>query len=151
MRAGPLTDVIANRPIVSAISSCEDPLALVMKRTRILQALAAGIAAFGLAGASAPAAAGPAAPTPVAEKKGAPPAKAAPAKAPSTGISWKVDPSTVIVFLDGKKLGEAGKLKFSDTRPGRHAVKLVKGQDETETEVVVKKGEVVEFKFEFTD
>jgi PEGA domain-containing protein len=83
-----------------------------------------------------------AAPKPAAEKK-PPPNK--------TGISWKVAPANVIIFLDGKKVGEAGALTFTETKPGKHGVKLTKGKDETEMEVNVKKGEVVSFEFEFTE
>jgi hypothetical protein len=68
-----------------------------------------------------------------------------------TGIEWKVVPSHVVVWLNGKKLGEAGSLKVTETKPGKHAVKLTRGGDETEMEVSVKKGEVVKFEFEFTD
>jgi hypothetical protein len=79
-------------------------------------------------------------------------AGAADKKAPSkTGISWKVAPANVVIFVDGKKVGEAGALQFTETKPGKHAVKLTKGKDETEMEVSVKKGEVVNFEFEFTD
>jgi hypothetical protein len=74
--------------------------------------------------------------------------KAAPSK---TGIQWKVAPASVTIFLDGKKVGEAGSLTFTETKPGKHAVKLTKGKDETEMEVSVKKGEVVNFEFEFTE
>jgi hypothetical protein len=68
-----------------------------------------------------------------------------------TGIEWKVAPAHVVIFLDGKKIGEAGALTFSETKPGKHAVRLVKGGDETEMEVKVNKGEVVKFEFEFSD
>ena len=68
-----------------------------------------------------------------------------------TGIEWKVTPAAVIIWLDGKKLGEAGSLTFTDAAPGKHAVKLTKGGDETEMEVKVSKGQTVKFEFEFTD
>jgi hypothetical protein len=68
-----------------------------------------------------------------------------------TGIEWKVSPAHVVIWLDGKKIGDAGSLTFTDTKPGKHAVKLTKGGDETEMEVKVNKGEVVKFEFEFTD
>lgn len=71
--------------------------------------------------------------------------------ASKTGIEWKVTPATVQIFLDGKKLGDAGSLTFTEAAPGKHAVKLTKGGDETEMEVKVSKGQVVKFEFEFSD
>lgn len=113
---------------------------------RWLKALSLGLvlAALGVAGANAsatPAEDAGAKAVPVADKK----------NAGKTGIEWKVAPAHVVIFLDGKKLGDAGTLKFTETKPGKHAVKLTKGGDETEMEVKVNKGEVVKFEFEFTD
>ncbi|MCK6544680.1 PEGA domain-containing protein [Myxococcota bacterium] len=68
-----------------------------------------------------------------------------------TGISWKVGPENVEIWLDGKKLGSAGTLTFTETKPGKHTVRLTKGGDETEMEVKVAKGEVLKFEFEFTE
>jgi hypothetical protein len=68
-----------------------------------------------------------------------------------TAIAWKVTPADVVIFLDGKKLGTAGDIKETRTRPGMHAVKLVRGGDETEMDVKVNKGHVLTFTFEFTD
>lgn len=76
---------------------------------------------------------------------------AADKKAGKTGIEWKVSPAHVQIFLDGKKIGDAGSLTFTEAQPGKHAVKLVKGGDETEMEVKVNKGQVVKLEFEFTD
>jgi hypothetical protein len=70
-------------------------------------------------------------------------------KAGETGIEWAVGPAHVMVFLDGKKVGEAGALKFTTTAPGKHTVKLMNGKDETEMEVNVKKGQKVKFEFTF--
>lgn len=111
-------------------------------RTSLLFAIAFGAAA--VAGAS-PSTRSVDAPPPIAQ------ADKKPAQAGKTGIQWKVAPNHVLIFLDGKKLGEAGDTKFTDTKPGKHAVRLTKGQDETEMEVNVKKGEVLSFEFEFTD
>lgn len=73
-------------------------------------------------------------------------------KAPSkTGIAWKIEPAHVVVFLDGKKLGEAGSLSFTATTPGKHGVKLTKGDDETEMDIQVKKGEVLQVAFSFDE
>lgn len=76
-----------------------------------------------------------------------PAAEAAPQD--KTGINWEVEPATVVIYLDDKRLGEAGKLKFTDAKPGKHTVKLVNGKDETEAEIVVKKGQSLKFAFSF--
>jgi uncharacterized membrane protein len=55
------------------------------------------------------------------------------------------------VFLDGKKLGTAEKLKFTATKPGSHVVKLMKDKDETEMEIDVKKGQTLKFEFSFDE
>ena len=76
-----------------------------------------------------------------------PSAQAAPQD--KTGINWEVEPATVVIYLDDKRLGEAGKLKFTDAKPGKHTVRLVNGKDETEAEIVVKKGQSLKFSFSF--
>lgn len=68
-----------------------------------------------------------------------------------TAIAWKVQPSNVVIFMDGKKLGTAGDLQQTPTTPGMHSVRLVNGEDETEMDVKVNKGHVLTFTFEFTD
>ncbi len=68
-----------------------------------------------------------------------------------TAIAWKVQPATVVIFMDGKKLGTAGDVKQTRTSPGMHSVRLVNGEDETEMDVKVNKGHVLTFTFEFTD
>jgi len=68
-----------------------------------------------------------------------------------TGISWQVSPDEVVIYLDDKKVGTAGSLKFSDAKPGKHTVKLMRGKDETEMDVVVKKGEALNFIYQFED
>lgn len=70
-------------------------------------------------------------------------------KAEKTGISWEVEPASVVIILDDKKLGEAGNLKFTEAKPGKHVVKLMLGKDETEMEVNVKKGQALKFTFSF--
>ncbi|MBK6683430.1 MAG: PEGA domain-containing protein [Deltaproteobacteria bacterium] len=69
----------------------------------------------------------------------------------STGIEWKVTPSAVVVYLDGKKLGEAGNLTVTETKPGKHEIKLVNGGDETEIEIKVNKGQVLQFSYDFEE
>jgi hypothetical protein len=103
------------------------------------QAFVAFALAFGLLCAAKPA------------KATNPPRAVADKKVGKTGISWQVSPANVVIFLDGKKVGEAGAAKFTETKPGKHAVKLVKDKDETEMDIDVHKGEVKTFTFEFTD
>ena len=69
----------------------------------------------------------------------------------STGIEWKVTPSAVVVYLDGKKLGEAGSLTVTEAKPGKHEIKLVNGGDETEIEIKVNKGQILTFTYEFEE
>lgn len=111
-----------------------------MKRLKMIGVLAAAVTAFAFAstvsvtlthaGAIA-----------VAEAKGK----------TSTGIEWQVNPDAVIIFLDGKRVGQADKLrgKVSKTRPGKHTVKLTNGKDETEMDIQVKKGQTLKFTFVF--
>ena len=68
-----------------------------------------------------------------------------------TGIHWTIAPSSVEIFVDGKKLGRAKDLDTTRTKPGTHTVRLVNGEDETEFDVMVKKGQIVELRYEFTD
>lgn len=68
-----------------------------------------------------------------------------------TGIAWEVQPAEVVIFLDEKKIGTAGELKFTEAKPGKHTVKLMRGKDETEMEVSVKKGQSLKFVYQFED
>lgn len=68
-----------------------------------------------------------------------------------TGIAWEVQPAEVVIYLDEKRIGTAGDTKFSDAKPGKHTVKLMRGKDETEMEVVVKKGQSLKFVYQFED
>jgi hypothetical protein len=68
-----------------------------------------------------------------------------------TGIEWKVTPSSVIIWLDGKKLGEAGSATVTEAKPGKHTIKLVNGGDETEIEIKVNKGQVLQFAYDFEE
>lgn len=68
-----------------------------------------------------------------------------------TGISWEVQPAEVVIYLDDKKIGTAGELKFSEAKPGKHTVKLMRGKDETEMEISVKKGQALKFVYQFED
>ncbi len=77
--------------------------------------------------------------------------KAETKKAVETGIAWKIQPGTVTVYLDDKSLGAASALGTTETKPGAHVIRLVNGGDETEFEVRVKKGEVLQVEYEFSD
>ncbi len=68
-----------------------------------------------------------------------------------TGISWKISPPEVAIFLDGKRLGTAAKLKFTRTRPGKHIIRLTKGGDEEELEVKVAKGQILQLVYGFSE
>ena len=87
---------------------------------------------------------------------GAPPSAGAkptpPATAPAkTAIQWEVKPTSVVVYLDKKKLGRAGELSRTPTKPGRHTIRLVKGKDESEIEIEVTKGQILRFVLDFSD
>ena len=67
-----------------------------------------------------------------------------------TEIQWEVTPASVVVYLDGKRLGQAGDLKRTRTKPGRHTIRLVNGEDETELEIHLEKGRTLRFVLEFS-
>ena len=83
-----------------------------------------------------------AAPAPVKKKK---------AEKKGTGIEWHVEPGRVRIFLDGKELGTAKEIKWTRHKPGRHTVRLVNGEDETEMDVGLKKGQTLKFHFVFDE
>ncbi len=68
-----------------------------------------------------------------------------------TGIKWEVQPEHTVIKLDGKRLGTAGKVTFTKTRAGKHTVHLIKGGDETEMDVHVKKGNILKIAFSFDE
>jgi hypothetical protein len=68
-----------------------------------------------------------------------------------TGIAWEVQPAEVVIFVDDKRMGTAGELKFTEAKPGKHTVKLMRNKDETEMEVNVKKGQAIKFVYQFED
>jgi hypothetical protein len=69
----------------------------------------------------------------------------------TTGINWRVKPAEVEVFLDGRKLGVAGSLTYTEARAGGHTVRLVNGGDEEELEIRVVKGQVIRIAFTFSE
>lgn len=68
-----------------------------------------------------------------------------------TRIDFRVTPATVEIFLDGKRLGWANEVSKMTVRPGRRALRLKHGEDETEFELDVAKGTTVAFEYEFGD
>ncbi len=66
-------------------------------------------------------------------------------------IQWEVSPGSVVVYLDRERLGAASDLTSTRTAPGRHTIRLVNGEDETELEVEVAKGQVLKFVFDFSE
>lgn len=66
-----------------------------------------------------------------------------------TGIEFNVKPASAKIFVDGKQIGTAGEVSFVKTKPGRHNVRLVRNGDETEIDLEVGKGQVVQFTYEF--
>lgn len=70
-----------------------------------------------------------------------------------TQIVFEVVPASAIVYVDGKKYGEASKLTKNGVQvsAGTHAVKLVNGGDEMEADVQVKAGTSLNFKYVFED
>lgn len=69
----------------------------------------------------------------------------------ATGIEWQIEPEGVEIYVDGKKVGEAGKVQFTALKPGKHSVRLVRHKDETEIDVDLKKGQTLKFAFKFED
>ncbi|MBI5529224.1 MAG: PEGA domain-containing protein [Deltaproteobacteria bacterium] len=70
-----------------------------------------------------------------------------------TQITFEVTPSSTVVYVDGKKHGEAGKLTTVGVAvsAGTHAVRLVHGGDEMEADVNVKAGQSLNFRYVFED
>ena len=66
-----------------------------------------------------------------------------------TGITFEIMPSDVVIYLDGKKLGIAGKVSTVRTRPGRRRIKLTRNGDETQLEVIVKKRSLLKLQYNF--
>lgn len=77
--------------------------------------------------------------------------KGSKSKKVKTGIHWTISPNTVEIYLDGKREGIAKDVEYTKTKPGMHSVRLVNGEDETEFDVMIKKGQIVQLRHEFTD
>jgi len=70
-------------------------------------------------------------------------------KSDKTGLKLAVTPAEVVIFVDGRERGKAGELSFIALDPGTHTVRLVRGGDEFEAEIPLKRGQIVEFRYEF--
>jgi hypothetical protein len=70
-----------------------------------------------------------------------------------TQITFEVTPPSAVVYVDGKKHGEAGKLTTVGVAvsAGTHAIRLVHGGDEMEADVNVKAGQSLNFRYIFED
>lgn len=68
-----------------------------------------------------------------------------------TALVFEIEPDSVVIHVDGKRKGTAGKVKKVPVNPGRHLVRLVNDRDETEFEVKVRKGESLKVQYMFED
>jgi len=66
-----------------------------------------------------------------------------------TGVEFSVVPGSVQIEVDGKAVGVAKAVGFVKLAPGRHKVRLVRGGDEIELELEVRKDQVIQFTYEF--
>lgn len=70
------------------------------------------------------------------------------AAAPAT-LTLEIKPSDTIIFVDGKKLGDASKPRTVKLKAGPHEVKLSRDGDTHTDEIVLKPGQNLTWKFEF--
>lgn len=88
---------------------------------------------------------------------------AAPAPTPSPGpeatevrvqrtrIDFDITPADVEISLDGRRLGKADQVDVVSVRPGRRVVRLERNGDTTELELVVTRGKLLRFAYDFGD
>ena len=72
------------------------------------------------------------------------------AAAPSQ-LTLEVKPAETIIFVDGKRVGDASKPRTLKLKAGPHEVKLTYKGDSHTDEVVVKAGEKLTWRFTFED
>ena len=72
-------------------------------------------------------------------------------KKPKTGIEWDIPQESVVVRLNGRRVGLGHKLRYTRTRPGKHEVHLKRGGDEEFLEIRVPKGQVLKISYRFDD
>lgn len=75
----------------------------------------------------------------------------APSTAKKTQLLLEVKPESVVIYVDGKRKGTAGKVRTVKVTPGTHLIKLVNGRDVHEEPVTVKSGQSLTWKMEFGD
>ncbi|MGQ0505892.1 MAG: hypothetical protein ACT4TC_11300 [Myxococcaceae bacterium] len=68
-----------------------------------------------------------------------------------TQLKIEVQPSTAVLYVDGKRAGTGGKKRTLTVTPGAHRIRVVNHQDEHQEMVSVKKGEVKVYTWAFTD
>lgn len=66
-----------------------------------------------------------------------------------TGVEFRITPETAVIHINGRKIGTAKNVGFRRLRPGSHTIRLVHGGDETEAEVMLRKGQVLKFVYSF--
>jgi hypothetical protein len=72
------------------------------------------------------------------------------AAAPSQ-LTLEVKPADTIIFVDGKKVGDASKPRTLKLKAGSHEVKLTHSGDSHSDEIVIKAGEKLTWRFEFEE
>ncbi len=66
-------------------------------------------------------------------------------------VTWKVEPADVVISVDGKKVGPAGKAQAVKLKAGTHMVHLQWNKDEVEEPITVEAGKSIEFQYAFED
>ena len=72
------------------------------------------------------------------------------AAAPSQ-LTLDIKPADTILYVDGKKLGDASKPRTVKLKAGPHEIKLTRKGDTHNDEVVLKPGQHITWKFDFGD
>lgn len=68
-----------------------------------------------------------------------------------TQLRIEVKPESAVIYVDGKRKGTGAKVHTLTVQPGRHMIKVVHKKDEHAEPVMVKKGELTHWKWEFED
>lgn len=66
-------------------------------------------------------------------------------------LTLEVKPAATLIFVDGKKIGDASKARTLKLKPGTHEIKLTHRGDSHSDQIVIKPGEKVTWRFEFED
>jgi hypothetical protein len=70
-------------------------------------------------------------------------------KKPKTQLALDVQPTTALVYVDGRAQGKAAQGKVIDVTPGLHVVRLVFGRDEHEEQIKFVEGKATKYTYEF--